>query len=276
MYNASTVVIFPKRAFTLVEMLIVIGIICVLIGLLLPALGKARAQAQQLQCAALLQQWGQAFHLYAVQNKGALPHSGDRTRNPFAYRGAYWAGNPQAESSWLYVLPPLMKKRSWLDFANGQKPTGDIYQCPLAGQVNTDTDYGYSPSYWGYHSFVMNMFLDRDAPSLVPADVTPYPSFLRLAKARSASDTILIYESTTDPGKTYDGQGYPGTIACMNGLYPNDGPANFGDRHPHQRGKLGGNIVFLDGHIEWRESLWNLNHPIPAQPPVTDRLWWPY
>lgn len=176
----------------------------------------------------------------------------------------------------MYVLPPLMNHRSWLDFPNGRKPTDGIYQCPLADEVGPDTDYGYAPSYWGYHSFVMNMYLDRDTPYAVPPGVTPYPSFLRLAKVLSASETILIYETTTDPRKTYNGQGYPGTVACMNGLYPNDGPSNFGDRHPNQRGKLGGNIVFLDGHLEWRDSVWNLDNPIPAQPPVTDRMWWPY
>lgn len=263
-------------AFTLVELLVVIGIIALLISILVPTLRKARASGQEVACAALLRSWGQAFHAYAAQNKGALPHSGDRTRNPFVYRGLYFAGNPQNESSWLYVLPELMKQRSWLDFPNGEKPTGGIFQCPLADQPNPDTDYGYAPSYWGYHSFVMNQYLDADTPYLVPPGVTPYGSFLRLARAQSASKTILLFETTTDPRKTFNLQGYPGTVACMNGLYPNDGPANFGDRHPHQKGKLGGNIVFLDGHVEWRDTLWDLNHPIPALPPVTDRMWWPY
>jgi prepilin-type N-terminal cleavage/methylation domain-containing protein/prepilin-type processing-associated H-X9-DG protein len=61
------------RAFTLVELLVVIGIIAILISTLLPVLGSARKAADKAKCLASLQQMGNAFKLYQVDNKGAWP-----------------------------------------------------------------------------------------------------------------------------------------------------------------------------------------------------------
>src|SRR5437764_14624798 len=70
--------------FTLVELLVVIGIIGVLFSILLPSLAKARAQAQTVRCSSNLRTFAQAWLMYADQNKrvscpGRMPGKGSQT-----------------------------------------------------------------------------------------------------------------------------------------------------------------------------------------------------
>src|SRR5687767_13501431 len=61
--------------FTLVELLVVIGIIAVLIGVLLPVLSKAREQAKRTQCLSNLRELGHAMLMYANAHKDKLPNT---------------------------------------------------------------------------------------------------------------------------------------------------------------------------------------------------------
>jgi prepilin-type N-terminal cleavage/methylation domain-containing protein len=70
------------RAFSLIELLVVVAIIAVLIGIVSASLAKARTTAEAVDCVARLRQIALGFHLYANDNKGRLP-------DPFA-NGTTW------------------------------------------------------------------------------------------------------------------------------------------------------------------------------------------
>jgi prepilin-type N-terminal cleavage/methylation domain-containing protein/prepilin-type processing-associated H-X9-DG protein len=92
-----------KRAgFTLVELLVVIGIIAILIGILLPALSKVRQQANSLYCMSNLRQIGIAITNYAQANNGSYP----------LY---YWDGDgdntiPNGATDWTFLLLPYFNR----------------------------------------------------------------------------------------------------------------------------------------------------------------------
>src|SRR5687767_13216491 len=72
-----------RRAFSLIELLVVIGIIALLIAILLPALQKVQQQATKLQCLSNLRSIGQAMGLYAADYKGAIPGSANTSSRHF-------------------------------------------------------------------------------------------------------------------------------------------------------------------------------------------------
>src|SRR5260221_6508107 len=93
-----------RRGFSLVELLVVIGIIALLISILLQSLSKARAQANSVKCASQMRDIGQQLYMYALANKGILLPLKGTTASPFyKHRG----GDENPDERWpMYVFNP--------------------------------------------------------------------------------------------------------------------------------------------------------------------------
>jgi len=123
--NGFTLVELPavskgnREAFTLVELLVVIGIIAVLIAILLPALSAARKAAQATVCMSNLRQWGMGLQAYVDQNKGMLPQKGPDGSSVSNAFGPLSNGNGVTgfddRSLWFNALPPFVNQTPYCD-----------------------------------------------------------------------------------------------------------------------------------------------------------------
>jgi prepilin-type N-terminal cleavage/methylation domain-containing protein/prepilin-type processing-associated H-X9-DG protein len=119
-----------RSAFTLVELLVVIGIIAVLISILLPALGRAREQANTTRCLANLKQIGLAFVIYLNDSKGILP--------PIEY--VQDSSNPNATQAYW---TDLLSERNYLKV--GKDETRNVFVCPSGAQEFPDSATMFNP-----------------------------------------------------------------------------------------------------------------------------------
>ncbi|MFH0964080.1 MAG: DUF1559 domain-containing protein [Planctomycetota bacterium] len=115
-----------KRGFTLIELLVVMVIIALLVGLLLPALGRAREEARKTQCRSNLRQIGLAMQMYCNDNKGYTPAAYGFAQDRAYRRHINWGDNKGYLGSrfnvQLYLIPYAELHRQGYRLAGGHHP----------------------------------------------------------------------------------------------------------------------------------------------------------
>jgi prepilin-type N-terminal cleavage/methylation domain-containing protein/prepilin-type processing-associated H-X9-DG protein len=159
-----------RNAFTLVELLVVIGIIAILMAILLPALNSARRQANAVKCMSQLREIGNALFLYSVDNRGYWPVLQHDANAAFPPNHPDLRSVPNCNIYWYEFLIKYFSKRSYvagsgtlLAFVNTP-----LYGCPAVDKADFDaasssgafdSGYGFGP----YTLYDVNKFIGWDS-----------------------------------------------------------------------------------------------------------------
>lgn len=216
--------VVPSRGFTLVELLVVIGIIALLLSIVLPTIGRARDAGTRVLCGNNLRQLAVAVRNYSMDNDGFIPFANDwAAANPTPWRAP----------GWLYYEVRITSASSWTQdqvkygalwrYLN----TYDVYHCPADVPPYMGTISGRNTH--AFTSYLMN----HAVTGFGAINFAQVPS-LRLA--RMPADGVIFWEGDETKLGASD-MWDDGTNQPNNGLTPRHGK--------------GASVARFDGGTEW-------------------------
>ena len=178
-----------RAAFTLVELLVVIGIIALLISILLPALNSARQQANNVKCMSNLRVLGQAFAMYINDNKGVYPAV---YANKAIADGKSNADIIQNACSWYNALDFYLN-RNVKDYVSAKSRNyGLIKQDPAWTTFDEDPQKNGGNA---TRTYKMNVYLGKSNTAWAASDVPRSVIWTAAARIRRPTDVVVVFDS---------------------------------------------------------------------------------
>jgi prepilin-type N-terminal cleavage/methylation domain-containing protein/prepilin-type processing-associated H-X9-DG protein len=235
-----------RHAFTLVELLVVIGIIALLVSMLLPALGSARRQAAAVNCLAKLRSIGQAIMMYSNEHKGTLPFgywdgvgAVDNSDNP--------PNGPSAMDWSTLIWGKAMKGRgiTYGDIPRGSTTAMEAFACPSAIPIANTSG---RVLHYASHPRLMPMLHLTDAARGRLAQ--PY----KISQIKRSSEIILIFDAMQNITAGAEGNVvHPAAIGLdEDGYFRNDTRAGRRWNFLINDGQLDLNVPVFTPNTDWK------------------------
>ncbi|WFB35608.1 prepilin-type N-terminal cleavage/methylation domain-containing protein [Kiritimatiellota bacterium B12222] len=217
-----------KKAFTLIEMLVVVAILSLLLMMTVPVVSSVLKRGQATQCLANLRAMAQGVSVYTAEHQGAFPPALVQTASGSQAWDFFITGSgdsQQIEPGWIWREYGLNRILQCPSFKGADNWQGEAY-----------TGYNYNSSFLGGMQIEVRGRLIRDIPSS------------NIMNVMSPASTALFG----------DGEYASGANKFMRSPYPGDLDADFASRDAGTQGFRHHNkthVAFVDGHVESRAPL---------------------